>query len=463
MATKFLPTIALPPDSELYQDGRLNEDLTAIARHEVGNWFYLIIGSWRSGRTTTLRRLEHQLVRQGCCTCALDFIACRKEDTLKEVALYIKRIVLDAVKSICGPDWTEPNGIGAWYEQGRPSLDEWLRHIRPGPCLVLLIEGLDNLAIDAQQWLTNQLHLLATTADVKRPGHVRVILFGGIEVYDLVEASGYNSRFDHVFQRLSLNDFTREQTETLLRSGLKDFLPDGCVPGVATEVYEQVGGHPYLTQRFGAKLAEYCIQNRPSYGYPMSAPGHVEIEQIAEKLREQESEWKVYLSSLGDEVVKRDLRDACVQLLECPAFPADHRNFVQLEFLGIARHSAGIWQPRNHLIGLWLRDWLASHLQRSSRQISLTTKWLTGPQFGMALRVLCAAYDKDSLRIMLRTSMDVRLADVVEDKGMEATVYYLLEWAGRKGRLAELLRKAADDNLTNRDLQDLTKQLGAQN
>jgi hypothetical protein len=460
--------VALTPTNPLYQSPRLSLDLNTAVRQRGGDRFFLVIGSWRSGRSTTLLHLEHELLKQGCCTCVLDFMACAGMTSRAEIACYIDTAVRRAVQHApCGPgimvDQAKPKqDIHAWYTDVHPYLDTWLAGIAGGDCLVLLIEGLEKLSRDVQQWFTDQLHMLACGHNLTQLEHVRVVLFCGIELYDLSEANDCNSDFAGVFRKLFLNDLTLTQTQQLLEVGLAGAVASGDIANtapqsLANQVYNHVAGHPYLSQCMGAKILEFCQLQRRMRRHGPIDPNDRDMERIAEQVRVEESSHGAYLDKLAVNARVRGLVGVCRRLRGTSSYPARDRNFTQLQYLGIARRRENTWEPRNLLMDRWLQDWLT---EPADPIVVPQIRALSGSQFEMTVNALVAAFDAAEFSHMLRSKMGVQLHVVVaREKAFHGQISELVEWAQRRGRITELLQSAIDANGNNPELNELLEAL----
>ncbi len=270
---------------------------------------------------------------------------------MSEVAKYLEHEILTAVAHATTPISASPTA--GWYEQGRPSIDTWLAQLPFENNVVFLVEGLGKLHFDVQQWFVNQLHILSCHRSYTKLDRIHVVLFGGIELYDLAQDAEYDSPFDAVFHKLHLLDLSERQTLSLLHIGLGDSVPQATLPDLASEVYKYLAGHPYLTQRMGAKIdAFWSIHRR--------LPSTTEIESIVANIREEECRIDEYLDKLGNLIQKRNLVETTANLIPYSDYPASDRRFFQLQLLGIAKRTDGNWTARNLLIETWLEQWLSS-------------------------------------------------------------------------------------------------------
>src|SRR5262249_43100489 len=82
---------------------------------------------------------------------------------------------------------------------------------------------------------------------------------------------------------------------------------------------------------------------------------------------------------------------------------------------------------------------------------------MPGEAFEEIANAIKEAYDEADLRRLLRTKMDIQLADVTPPAPYEEVVSKLLSWAERNGREAELLRKAAQGRPDNVRMQAILR------
>jgi hypothetical protein len=79
---------------------------------------------------------------------------------------------------------------------------------------------------------------------------------------------------------------------------------------------------------------------------------------------------------------------------------------------------------------------------------------LTGPQYERLTNALVQAFSPPELDKMVRFRLDEHLESITPGGDFENTVYYLIGWADRKGRLEDLLNSAIQYNPDNRRLSE---------
>ncbi|MFN8467932.1 MAG: SRPBCC domain-containing protein [Caldilineaceae bacterium] len=97
--------------------------------------------------------------------------------------------------------------------------------------------------------------------------------------------------------------------------------------------------------------------------------------------------------------------------------------------------------------------------QRSDQEPIASPSSLTGPQLGLIVDTIKAAYTRIELREILRVCMNMDFDAVVSDSDFVHQISQLVEWANRHGRVEELVDCAVQGNSTNWDLQVLYREL----
>ena len=77
---------------------------------------------------------------------------------------------------------------------------------------------------------------------------------------------------------------------------------------------------------------------------------------------------------------------------------------------------------------------------------------LSGPQFKQFHEALLAAFDQESLTLMVRLEMGVNINSVAGGSNFSAVAFNLIDWAQRTGRLGELITAAARSNGDNPEI-----------
>jgi formylglycine-generating enzyme required for sulfatase activity len=161
----------------------------------------------------------------------------------------------------------------------------------------------------------------------------------------VVEASALRNVCDIT----QLGDLSETDAVALLADGMR-------IVGVAADhaqalgqaVYACVAGHPYLTQRLGALLADQHLRSMPLDTAQVDAAAFDLLEQddsLLEHLRRG-------ISDLG-------LADAARRLLSASQRTSRTDDGVaRLDLLGLARRRQRYWAPRNPLLAVAMAEWL---------------------------------------------------------------------------------------------------------
>lgn len=96
---------------------------------------------------------------------------------------------------------------------------------------------------------------------------------------------------------------------------------------------------------------------------------------------------------------------------------------------------------------------VALSLARARWMAAGETFALNGAQMGMLRDALLGAFSQSELRELLLLHMDVKLEDEVKASPYRDVALELIEWAGRRGRLDELIWVAAEERPSSADLQ----------
>lgn len=205
--------------------------------------------------------------------------------------------------------------------------------------LVLALEELSRLPEESRHSLANVLRWIFDNRRGPYPSLARllVIVAGGIEMFDL--AATEVSALKDICEEMYLPDLEEADAVGLVADGLTSLnqaLRDSEAMEFGQRIYAHVEGHPYLTQRLGAKL-EGTLRAR---SMPTSADIDIGIEHL---LAGDDLLWH-----LRRVIGERSLREATETLLhERVRFSLLDEEMHRLCLLGLAKEVDGYWRVRN--------------------------------------------------------------------------------------------------------------------
>ncbi|MBX0328391.1 formylglycine-generating enzyme family protein [Oscillochloris sp. ZM17-4] len=328
---------ALPPASPLFR-GRQAElaRLKQICQDEVIA-YTVIYGGHQNGKTSLLLQLEAAL--QGSVSvCRVDFQLIK--GALPERAFAFLAAQIAHVLPLA-PDHRAVADAPALLDFLGQALGQ-----STITRLVLLLDELGALPAETRQALANALRSFFHTRLV-RPAlaKLQIIFSGGIELYDLVVTEA--SSLHNICEEIYLADLAESEAVELIADGLRSL---GVKPAdahtIGQQVYAQVSGHPYLTQRIGGLLAGAVQRGE--------AIGPVQIERAVRQISQGGNP---LLRQIQNDLREHHMQDAARRLLGSPPrFTRLDDDMVRLELIGIAKPDDTHWAPRNPLLAEVFRE-----------------------------------------------------------------------------------------------------------
>jgi len=316
------------------------------------NSYHIVYGSRQSGKTSLLFRIDSLLRNTTAQPCWVSFQRVPSTAAGTGIRFLVEQVSSDL--EVPG----SPSAIARQVAEGGRAFDTWLAEVARGRSVVLLLEEVGALTASDRHHLGNQLRGMFDSRHRLGLERVTVILFGGIELFDM--ATREVSPLRNVCTRTHLADLSLTSSEALLLEGLRDHAEPEVlaaeIPAIAQAVFREVEGHPYLTQRLGADAAAYA---RVHDG---SLPCAEAVRELASAMRERERGRDGYFGHLYNSVAEYGLVTACERLLQSPpyseALPED--GMMQLRLLGVAKQHRDRWVVRNPLLRDGLEQWLPS-------------------------------------------------------------------------------------------------------
>jgi len=335
----YQPRMGLATDDgeEIDDISRFIEDACLDANSDGVQKYFTINGSRQSGKTSLLLDISQRIKAAGGYPCWLDFqraYGATPEQSISFMARELLRAIPELGKSVKVPEEFENGGYG---------FDHWLLGL-PLPeekPVVLLLEELGALPVDSRRFLGGLLRGVFTERRNTPWVKVVLLLFGGIELHDLVSVEV--SPFYNICMNISLLDLDRDATEALVLAGFGETGNSDAtrLKELARSIYDQVSGHPFLTQYLGDKALNLYKRNNKELP--------VDIQSVLLKLKVENSE---YFHYLYQSIQKYDLIEVTRGLLKgqkntYPNEFALHR----LELLGILGQKTETGYPfRNQLV-----------------------------------------------------------------------------------------------------------------
>lgn len=302
--------------------------------------YHCVYGGRQSGKTSLLLYLRHKIVSQNKSVypCWINFQlvpgAC-PEEAFRFMARQI-------VESIPQPTKTYLTTMN--FAFGGLEFDRWLSKLNFHGHLVVLLEELGAPSETTRLKIVHVLRAMFNGRFNNSLERILVIIFGGIELYDLafVEVSPLKN----VCAPTYLSDLNSAESSALLHAGFAADLHETSIvgnrEGLVQIIYDEVSGHPYLTQRMGQLVLDRILET-----------GTIPDSSIIRKLAELMKFSDPYLSNLVRALSRRAVLSAANRLVRRPAgwIPnAEPDEMEQLELIGVAKRSGGNWAVRNRLI-----------------------------------------------------------------------------------------------------------------
>jgi hypothetical protein len=262
----------MDPDSPLYQqrsgmdydNGQKIDDLALYivdacldAAKEGTQKYFTINGSRQSGKTSLLLEIAQHIKEVEGYPCRIDFqsaYGATPEASINFMARKILRAIPELGSPVKVPDKFEYDGF---------EFDNWLWEL-PIPKdkpVVLLLEELGALPLDSRKRLGGLLRGAFDDRRDKPWDRVMLVFFGGIELYEMITIEV--SPLINICMNISLLDLSPIATHSLIASGFSKVgvFETAQLSKMSQSIYDQVAGHPYLTQYLGEKALTHTQKN----------------------------------------------------------------------------------------------------------------------------------------------------------------------------------------------------------
>jgi len=323
----------LPVDSKLFV-GR-QEELRRVRELCVGplRSYVTLVGARQVGKTSFLYRLQEELTRH----CPAVLINLQRVSDATPSTLF----AFMAAEIATQLELPALANSAASISSG-PEFERWLcelpGHIRRAAILIDEIGALpDKTAI----YMANVLRAIFSDrllSGFEALGRFVFLLCGGTDLLNLTMT--VVSPFSNIATKVYLPDLTPSQVKQLMANGFAGTaMKVSLIHEVAQGVYEQTHGHPYLTQRMAAHIAEFATQEA-------TVPDPSCATRARDAMIADDENIRHMRNALQDPA----LLHSAFQILEyrVPFSPLSLRQ-EKLYLLGVIREQGGIAVPRNAL------------------------------------------------------------------------------------------------------------------
>jgi hypothetical protein len=330
----------LPADSELFV-GRKKE-LKKVRELCLGplTSYVTVVGARQTGKTSFLYRLQRELAPY--LASVLVNLQVIPDATPSGLFQFIATEIAKQLELPLLPSGADKVSSGPEFEQ---FLNELPAHIGR---VAILIDEIGSPPEKTAIYLANVLRAVFSArllSGFEALGRFIFLVTGGSELLNL--SMTVVSPFSNITTSVYLPDLTLSEVKQLMAYGFSGTtLKVGLIQDLAEAVYEQTHGHPYLTQRMAAYLADYAAQEKS-----LPEPSWV-IKARHEMLNTDENIHHVH-KMLQDPA----LLDAAFQIVQQPT-PFRHLSLrhEKLFLLGIIRTQNGMALPRNSLYAQAVRQ-----------------------------------------------------------------------------------------------------------
>lgn len=328
----------LPPNSPLfYGRDSILQKLKSACQGDVQS-YAIVYGGRQNGKTTLLLRLQAELSASAR-ICVVDFQGLPNAPTPDVFDFIVKQMALQLGDDFSSSARTAPDLV-AYFKRAC-----MLSHQN----IVLVFEELGALPPETRNDLANVVRSVFTNrfrAQNTGLNKFMVVFAGGIELYEL--AASQVSTLHNICEFFYLNDLTESESHSLLEKGFS--LSGVTVEDLKTltdKVFDQVHGHPYLTQKIGALLAEEITAGKKVNGKTIKTI-------TASLLRDD-----VLLRHIAKGLREYDLLKPCADMLEGKVkFSRFDEEMSRLELFGLAKEEKGKWIIRNRFFEQALHEWI---------------------------------------------------------------------------------------------------------
>lgn len=225
---------AVPISSESYISRAFEDQVTAAI---FAGRYVLVLGPNQHGKSSGLLRVRRNLTENGIECPSVDLQGLPRASTYQELL----QLVCHSLARSVGWDYAEPDGLDVSF------LESWLDLLLPAndSPVVVFIDEASRISDESQRnSFYGQIRAIANKrADSARSSiaaRIRFVFSGTFQPETLVDE--INSPFN-VCDRVETEDISLAEAKTLAALG------SGRATQVVEEIYELVGGHPYLLQR----------------------------------------------------------------------------------------------------------------------------------------------------------------------------------------------------------------------
>ncbi len=316
---------SLDPESPFYV-GRI-EALNQLVRCADSQYpkYALIFGSPRMGKTSLIQRLRKTLPQTPL------FLI-----DVGQHGEHFYQYIADELIRRCG----KQQQLQASRVQNGSDFQELLRTLNPSLMTVVVLE---HLMYVPDAILHDFADILRNTYEARREvGNAAFrsfcfLLTGGIELLQAVH-DGISSPLMGLAEKVYLEDFSRQESDTLLSYGFGQLrLPEKKIAFLCKQIYDQVHGHPYLTQRIAHELVQY-MQTGHAFHRALI------IDTMTRLLNEDQR-----INSMLNKVQKEHLQDTLYEIVYKTRRHPWHGSWktLQLEAIGLIREEKGYYVIRN--------------------------------------------------------------------------------------------------------------------
>lgn len=317
---------SLDPENPLYvgREDKLNQLVRYVTSERPK--YALIFGSPRMGKTSLIRRLRY----------ALPQIPLFLIDVGQQGEHFYQYLSDELIRRCEKQQQLQGTRVHNGSE-----FQEFLRKLNPSKTTVIVLE---HLMYVPDAILRSFADILRNTYEVSREiGNASLarfcfLLTGGIELLQAVHDS-VSSPLMGLAESIYLDDFTREESDTLLSRGFGQLqLSERKIAFLCRHIYEQVHGHPYLTQRVAHELVEQHIQT----GCDLQKT--VIIDTVTRLLNDDQR-----IVSMLNKVRKEMLHEVLYEIVSKTHRHPWHGSWktLQIEAIGLIREEKGYYVVRN--------------------------------------------------------------------------------------------------------------------
>lgn len=316
---------SLDPENPLYvgREDKLNQLVRCVTSERPK--YALIFGSPRMGKTSLIRRLRY---------------------TLPQIPLFLIDVgqqgehfyqyLSDELIRRC----EKQQQLQGTRVHNGSEFQEFLRQLNPPMTTVIVLE---HLMYVPDAILRSFADILRNTYEVSREiGNASLarfcfLLTGGIELLQAVHDS-VSSPLMGLAESIYLEDFTHDVSDILLSRGFGLMqLPEKKIAFLCRHIYDQVHGHPYLTQRVAHELAEHW-----QAGHALQRT--LIIDTVTRLLNDDQR-----IASMLNKIRKEMLHDTLYEIVSKTQRHPWHGSWktLQIEAIGLIRDEKGYYVVRN--------------------------------------------------------------------------------------------------------------------